>query len=167
MGEIVYDGFNKIEIIEVEGMRRERVIFKSAVAALVVDSENKVAIVRQLRPTIGMHTLEIPAGVLDKNISPLETMLEELKEECDLDLNLITEVKEASSYFMMTGSSNATMTIYYVKYDGIGHSKKIEGDDVSEVKWIPIGELYDLIDKGQICDPKTIIATTYVAQKID
>lgn len=164
---LLYDGFHKIEQIEVNGVVREKLLIKSAVAALVVDKHDKIALVKQLRPTVGHETWEIPAGVMDKELSPLQTMIEELQEECDLDMTAVLSVKEEMNYYLIPGSSDATMTLYSVIYDAVGENKLIDDADVTEVGWFTREAAYGLVKNGAIRDPKTIVAIWALLHQID
>lgn len=162
MNKIVYNGWHKVEELEasIKGriVKREKLIIKSAVAALITDTKGKVALVKQYRPCTGESLYEIPAGVLDKEgLTPKQIILEELQEECELDAKDVVVYEEIAKYYMLAGSSDATTTIFRIKYNGIGCNKIVDDVDVESVEWFSVKELNDMIKAGVIKDAKTII----------
>ena len=84
---IVYKGFHTVETVNTIIKNKEKVIeklgIKSAVGALVIDSREKMCLVKQFRPCVGKYMYEIPAGLLDKDgKTSKEILIEELEEEC-------------------------------------------------------------------------------------
>lgn len=164
MNEVLYDGFHRIEnvkaVIKGKKVNREKLVIKSAVGALVLDEKNRMGLVSQFRPTVNEQIWEIPAGILDKpNLSKLETMLEELEEECAIyaaDL-VVSNEKPILEYYMMAGSSDAKMFIYEIRVRE-QVDKIVEDVDVDEVKWFTMEQVQEMIALGKICDSKTILA---------
>ena len=164
MNKRLYDGFHKIEEVESEMkgkiVKREKVILPSAVGGLVIDEANKIALVTQYRPTVGLTTKEIPAGILDKDLSNKDTLLEELEEECEIKTEdiLSFEQQPFNHYFMVTGSSDAEMYLYtiYVKRQ---EDKIIKDDqDVESVEWVTLEQFKDYIDAFKVVDSKSLLA---------
>ena len=81
--ELIYDGYVKIYDVkrEREGKLEEftKVHLRGASAGIVINEEGKMALVTQYRPIIGVKTLEVPAGTLDKGISKRDIIIEELE----------------------------------------------------------------------------------------
>src|SRR5712691_6168265 len=50
-------------------------------AVVAVDADGQVLLVRQLRPAVGAHLLELPAGLVDPGELPIDTARRELEEE--------------------------------------------------------------------------------------
>lgn len=160
----VYKGFHTVEIIdcEIKGeqVKREKLGIKSAVGALVIDSKNKMALVRQLRPIANKMTYEIPAGLLDKNgLTPKEVLIEELQEECEIQRDEIISVDENPflHYYMVIGSSDATISIYKMKVTE-QQSKLVQDADVEEVLWKTLDEVKEMVENKEIIDPKTLLS---------
>lgn len=169
---VLYNGFHKIYEVETEvedrKVTRERLHLPSAVGGLVKDEDGRIALVSQYRPVIGLNTKEIPAGVLDKNLTEKETLIEELEEECGLNRDEVLFVNEEplTKYFMVAGSSDATMAIYDVHVNGSQENQKIHDDnDVDAVEWVTLEEFGKLIKEGQIIDSKTLLAYHHAQKK--
>lgn len=162
--KIVYNGFHKVAVLETEmkgkKVQREQLLVKSAVAAIVTDDEGKIGLVTQYRPIIGKHTKEIPAGLIDKEgLTPEEILIEELYEECGIEKNEILSIEptEIPPYFMMGGSSDATLTIFRVKVTK-QCNKIVEDADVDEVEWVDLATYKNYLDQRIISDGKGVIA---------
>lgn len=161
--QVVYDGFHKIVTFETEVkervVKREQLILKSAVAGIVIDEDNRIGLVSQYRPVIQRHSKEIPAGVLDKEeLTPVETLIEELMEECEIQKDDIISVSDTKdTYFTIIGHADATISLYEVHVKK--QSNKVVSDrDVDSVEWVTLEQMKDYIDSGQIVDGKTRIA---------
>ena len=157
-----YDGFVKVYEFEetVNGKKDNyvKIEFKGAVAGVVVNENNELAIVRQYRPTLGSYSYEIPAGVLDKNITVKQTLIEELHEECNIkDEDILSISKEPIViYNMATGVTDALIYIYLVKVKN-GKDKYIKNDEVEELDFMSMEEIDNLINSGIIKDSNTLI----------
>ncbi|WP_242939282.1 NUDIX hydrolase [Tepidibacter thalassicus] len=161
---LLYDGWHKIEeiIANIKGreVKREKIIIKGGVSGIVINRDNKVLLVKQYRPCVGHYTYELVAGCIDKDISNKEILLEELQEECEITKDEVISISEKPlvEYYMMCGSSDATMSIYLVKVDSKSINKKVDDVDVEEIVWVTVQEMEEMKEKGLIKDGKTIIA---------
>lgn len=171
MDKILFEGFHKILEVtkKVKGkeVTREKLILKSAVAGIVIDENNKIALVNQFRPVPEIHTKEIPAGVLDKkNLTPVEILIEELMEECEIPKNEILSIEELPfpPYYMMVGSSDAKIGLYEVKVTA-QEDKVVDDVDVDSVEWVDLDTFESYINEGLILDGKTLLAYYYLRLK--
>lgn len=169
----LYDGFNKIEEIEavVKGkkVKREKLILHGAVAALVTNEHNEMLLVKQFRPIIGENVFEIPAGIMDKNKSEKETLIEELMEECNVSPNDIVEFidKPIRKYRILINSSDAILSLYKVKVENSTNKViYVEDNDVDFAEWFTLEEVDQKISSFEIQDPKTIIAFEYLKNSL-
>ncbi len=160
--DLKYDGFVKVYEFEAEvngtKQKQVKIDFLGAVAAVVVNEDGKLAIVRQFRPTLGSYSYEVPAGLLDKDLSLKDTLLEELHEECNIKNDDIIYFSEEPiiSYNMATGVSDAIQYIYLVKIKN-GINKTIVNDEVDSLEFMSLEEIDNLINTNIIKDPSTLI----------
>lgn len=161
---LVYNGFHKVATLETEmkgqAVKREKLLVKSAVAGIITDTNGKIGLVSQYRPVIDQQTKEIPAGLIDKDgLTPEEILREELFEECGISKEEILSVSlsEIPPYFMMGGSSDATISIYRVHVTA-QENKLVDDADVDEVEWVNLATYKRYIEEGFICDGKSILA---------
>ncbi len=71
--------FSRIKSLQ--GKPFYRFILPDAVLILAQRKDGKLLLIRQYRPSIKSHTLELPAGQIDKNESPKKAAIRELYEE--------------------------------------------------------------------------------------
>ena len=139
---------------------RELIFHKGAVAVLAVTPEGKIIIVKQYRKAIEAVSYEIPAGKLEVGEAgdEMAAAARELEEETQYkgDLELIYE------FYTAIGFCNERIKLY-----GATNLKKVENprpqdaDETLELLEVTLKEAKDLIQTGEICDAKTIMAIQY------
>lgn len=161
--KLIYDGYVKIYDVRKEKdgkvIEYTKVHLRGSSCGIVINEEGKMALVTQYRPIIGMETLEVPAGTLDKGISPKEIIIEELEEECGIakeDIISITD-KPVLTYKIIENMSDGEMNIFLIKVKTRNNKPK-EEDDVDEVNFYTLEEIESLINKRIVTDPKTLIS---------
>lgn len=161
--KIVYDGWLKVFKRNYNDRTYDILKDYDAVAAVVVNEYDEVLLVKQERPAVMGETLEIPAGVLDKEGEhETNSIARELFEETGL-LIKPDEAKFILSYKPMVGFSNSLLKIYLVKVKKNSvKTGKIEDEDVYEALWMSLEDLGNEISKGSILDAKTILAYFYI-----
>lgn len=164
--EYLYDGWLKIYKKDLNGRSFEILEDKDAVGTLVEDREGKFLLVRQFRTALESESLEIPAGCIDKNgLTPEEIMVEELKEEANLDIS-VNDLKLMIDTCPQIGISKGSYKLYYCSYDGIGINQKIPDDlDVFETIWVTPDEFLKLIEDREIVDTKSQLAYYMIMNK--
>lgn len=166
--KVVYKGFNQIVQFETEvkgrKVKRELLVAKSAVAGIVIDERNRIGLVSQYRPVIKQYTKELPAGVLDKDgLSAVDTLVEELLEECEITKDEILSIKEnpITPYFMWAGNTDAVISFCEVRVRA-QKNKQVADADVDGVEWVTLEEMKEYIEDGTICDSKTNMVYYYL-----
>lgn len=164
--EYLYDGWLKIYKKDLNGRSFEVLEDKDAVGTLVEDREGKFLLVRQFRTALESESLEIPAGCIDKNgLTPEEIMVEELKEEANLDIS-VNNLELMIDTCPQIGISKGSYKLYYCSYDGIGINQKIPDDlDVFETIWVTPDEFLKLIEDREIVDTKSQLAYYMIMNK--
>lgn len=170
MDKIVYDGVFKVwqTEVEIKGQKRiyEKIDVKNAVAGIILDEEGKLGLVVQYRPISKITTYEIPAGMVDKEATNLEILIEELEEECEINRNDIIELTKEPiiSFHMLLGSSDSEMYIYEGKVKN-QETKDVTDCDVERVEWVTLDEMDQLIKDKKIVDSKTMMVYYYLKSK--
>lgn len=164
--EYLYDGWLKIYKKERNGRSFEVLEDKDAVGALVEDRDGKFLLVRQFRTALDQESLEIPAGCIDKDgLTPEEIMVEELKEEANIDIE-VGSLKLMIDTCPQIGISKGSYKLYYCSYDGIGINQQIPDDlDVFETIWLTPEQFLDKIQNGEIVDTKSQLAYFMIMNK--
>lgn len=122
-------------------------------AAVALDADGRVCVLRQYRHAAGGYVWELPAGRLEPGEPPLETARRELVEEAgvaasgwrSLGVSLSSPgvFTERIHLFLATGLTSATIAR--------------EAAEVMEVHWLPLAEAVAQCLDGRIEDSKTCI----------
>jgi len=147
--------FNADRVVLANGMKtfREYVSHPGAVAALPFLNSSDIILVKQYRYATGEFLLEIPAGTIEKNETPQETVIRELQEE----INYKPGKLEKLGYIYLTpGYSNERIHLFKATELKVS-SLKAEKDEKIEIVKIKIEEALSKINSGEIKDGKTII----------
>ena len=119
-----------------------------SVAILLYHKEKKAfVLVKQFRPAVYLNnqnglTIELCAGIVDKDISLIQIAKEEIEEECGYDVAL-EDINKITSIYSSVGFAGAKQTLYYASID---ESMKVsEGggidDEQIEVITLPLDEV--------------------------
>ena len=160
----IYNG-NYLNLINVEvelpnGNLSNRDIIKHPGACAIIPfiNENEVILVEQFRKPLERTLLEIPAGKLNKNESPITCAHRELEEETGYkakDMIYLGKIATAPGFcdeiihlFKATNLYNGT--------------KSCDEDEFTDIKKFTLDEIKSLIKKGEIIDTKTISILSYL-----
>lgn len=131
---------------------REIVEHADCVAVVVLDEENNVVMVRQLREAVGKTLLEIPAGGIDAGEEPVESVRRELQEEIGL---LPHKIEKIGGFYSTPGYCTEYLYLYLATEL---KPSRLEAEDTAsiEVVRVPLAQIPALIASGEICDAKSI-----------
>lgn len=123
-----------------------------ASGVLPVEGEN-VYLVQQYRYPIGRITLEIPAGKREKGQTFLACARAELKQETGMRAK---SFKHVMMFNPSNAFSNEDLHLYLAT--GLTRGKDCPDEDefINLVK-LPFERAYKMVEKGEICDAKTVI----------
>ena len=125
----------------------EAVKSHNSVAILLYHKEKDAfLLVKQLRVTTMLnndeedgHTIELCAGIVDKDMPLKQIAKEEILEECGYDVPL-EKIERVTSYYTSVGFSGAKQTMYYAEIDERMYAHKGGGIDDEEIElfFLPI-----------------------------
>jgi ADP-ribose pyrophosphatase len=169
----VYQGYLKVTEATIEhDQNGTKTIFENSkvtnadgVAALLWNNETKKFIfVQQYRYPINNHEdgnqiIEIPAGKIDHQETPLEAIKREIKEETGYDPKDIEEIME---FYPSPGCLTERVYLFLCIVNNSDKTEKgggliSDGEFIKTIE-IPLQNIYDILDQGGIRDAKTIIA---------
>ncbi len=131
----------------------EMVRHPGGAAAVALDDDERVCLLRQYRPVAGEWIWELPAGKLEPNEGPLLTAQRELEEEAGLraaDWSPLGAVWSSPGIF--------TEVIHLFLAHGLtAVAGKHEEHELIEVHWLSFSEALARARSGEILDVKTII----------
>lgn len=136
---------------------REVVHHPDASAAIAINSEKKMLLVKQWREPIKQITLEIPAGLIDPtDASPLDAMKRELNEEGGYRADYWEKVME---FYSSPGFSDEKMYLFYCDtLTPLENKRPLDEDEFLTQEWYSLDELKQLLAQGKIVDAKTAMA---------
>ena len=143
---------SRVEKSKGEVVVREIVEHRDAIAAVVPDGRGNIVMVRQFRVPTGKDLLEIPAGVMEDGESPEECVRRELQEEIGCLPHKITML---GGFYPAPGYCTEYINVFLASE--LEESRLVAEDtDEIEVVRVPIKSIAGMIDKGEICDAKSI-----------
>jgi len=139
---------------EQEGIQKSWEIVEAhdSVAILLYHKEHRsFVLVKQFRPAVYLNndhgmTIELCAGIVDKELSLTEIVKEEVEEECGFDIPL-SNIEKITSFHTSVGFAGSKQTLYFGEVE---ESMKVsEGGGVDheqiEVVYVPIEEAKKLL----------------------
>ncbi len=141
--------------------RREIVEHRGGVCALAV-KDGCILFVSQFRVPCQGILMELPAGKIEKGEEPDATIIRELKEETGATVN---SIEKAGFCYPSPGYSEEKLYLYFT--DDFGLSKNaLDEDEFLDVVSIPIDQAFEMVDRGEITDAKSLILLLKYREKI-
>lgn len=143
------------EIVTLPNGRRaelEIVRHPGGAAAVALDEDNRVCLLRQYRHVAGGWIWELPAGKLEPNEAPLATAQRELEEEAGL------QAADWEPLGMLLSSPGIfTEVIHLFLARGLTPVKNnTEEHELIEVHWLPFAQALERARSGELLDAKTV-----------
>jgi len=152
-GRVVSLRVDRVKLPSGRSTIREVVEHAPVVAIVPLDGEGNVLLVRQYRLPVKRSLLEIPAGGVDPGESAEEAAQRELQEEVG---ERAGRLEHLCSLFLSPGYSDEYMHLYLAT-ELEPSVLKADVDESIEVVRLPLSEALQLIERGEICDAKTIV----------
>jgi len=130
-----------------------------AVVLVPVDDQSNLWFVRQFRHAGRVELLELPAGSLEPGEPPEACALREVREEIGMAAGHIEKIGE---FYMAPGYSTEFLHVYLAT-DLRPSPLAADDDEFLSVETIPIRQVFEMVEAGQIHDCKTL-ASLYLAR---
>lgn len=122
-------------------------------AAVALDDQERVCLLRQFRHAAGGWLWELPAGKLDPGETPLATATRELAEEAGVTALDWTDL---GSMHSSPGVFSEVIYLWLARdLSALPHAH--EEHEVIEIHWLPLSQALDWCNDGTITDAKTLI----------
>lgn len=131
---------------------REIVEHADAIAVVVLDSKDRVILVRQYRKAVGKTLLEIPAGGVDPGEQPINTVRRELQEEIGY---LPNKIDKLGGFYAAPGYCTEFLHLYVATYLIPSQLEAEDTEDIEVVR-VPLAKVPELIASGEIADAKSV-----------
>ncbi len=139
-----------------DGEKKDRIILEhpGAAGAVPLLPGGRILMVQQYRAAAGRETLEIPAGKLEPGETPEESIRRELIEETGYRAG---SLKHLRSYYPSMGISDEIIHIF--RAEALTLIGEPSGEETGlKTVILPLDEVREKIESGEILDSKTIIA---------
>ena len=145
----------------------------SAAVLILNPQKNSLILIKQFRYPAYVENktkgwlLEVVAGTIDFDADPLETAKREIVEEVGY---LVDKLEPIHIFYPSPGGCSEKIFLYYAEVCekqqfSKGGGLPGEGEDIQIIE-LPILEVFQLLDSGQILDAKTIIALQWLRERL-
>ena len=122
--------------------------------AIPVTPEGKLVLVRQYRFAVSARLLEFPAGTVEVDENPLETVEREIQEEIGYKAH---ECQKIGEFFLASGYSDEIIYTFLAKgLEKLEEPPVQDADEDIEVVFFTPSELEQAIMDGELVDSKSI-----------
>jgi len=143
----------KLDIIEHGG----------SVILVPLDENGNLLFVRQYRHAAGMDLLELPAGTLEASEDPAVCAARELREETGFAADNIQKIGD---FYLAPGYSTEFMHVYLAR--SLRHDPlEADADEFLSVEKIPVAEAFQMAEKGDMPDAKSLAALLLAKSHLD
>jgi ADP-ribose pyrophosphatase len=155
--QTIFDGivgvkFDTVRLVNGHKATRLYLNHQGASAVLPIEGDN-VYLVQQFRYPVGRVTLELPAGKREKGQTYLTCARAELKQETGM---CAKSLKHVMMFNPTNAFSNEQLHLFVAT--GLSRGKDCpDEDEFINLKKLPLAKAYKMVEKGEICDAKTII----------
>jgi 8-oxo-dGTP pyrophosphatase MutT (NUDIX family) len=130
-------------------------------AAVAIDAQDRVCLLRQFRHAAQGYIYELPAGKLEPNEPPEVTVRRELVEEAATSA---ARWESLGAYVSSPGVFTEVIHLYLAT-DLAKASGAPEADEVFQVEWWPLEKAVEQALNGELTDAKTIIGILRAAAR--
>ena len=130
-------------------------------AAVAIDADNRVCLLRQYRHAAGGYIYELPAGKLEPNEAPEITVQRELAEEAAVSA---LHWESLGTYFSSPGVFTEVIHLYLATQLSPATAAP-ESGEVFQVEWWPLEQAVEKALNGELADAKTIIGILRAASR--
>jgi ADP-ribose pyrophosphatase len=140
---------------------REVVRHPGGAGGVPLFADGRIALVKQYRHPAGRDLLEIPAGKIDAGERPESCAAREIEEELGVRVGRIEKLAE----FYSTPGFCEEKLFVYLATELEASVQKLDHDETVEIVYLSLAEAWQLVERGEIEDAKTIIALMLTREK--
>jgi ADP-ribose pyrophosphatase len=144
----------KIELPNKKQHRYQMVNHADSVTILPVDEKGQIWFVSQYRVGANADLLELPAGVIEKDETPLACAQREVQEEIGMAAR---KFQLLGSFYLAPGYCNE-INHAFIARELISSSLTQDEDEFLNINIVPIEQAYQMAQAGKIQDAKSLAA---------
>ena len=137
-----------------KSVKRELVVHPGAVLIIPMINPNTVVMIRNYRYTVETELLELPAGTLEPEESPIDCATRELEEETGY---IAGKIEPLGWFYTSPGFTNEIIHVF-VAADLTPTAQRLDATEQIQVQTMLLDEALDATTNGSIIDAKTIAA---------
>ena len=160
-GRVIHVSIDTVDLPNGMRLPLEIVRHPGGAAAVAIDADNRVCLLRQFRHAAGGYVYELPAGKLEPDEPPEVTVRRELEEEAALSAS---RWESLGWHFSSPGVFTEKIHLYLAT-ELAPATAAPEADEVFQVEWWPLGEAVQKALSGELTDAKTIIGILRAAAR--
>jgi ADP-ribose pyrophosphatase len=151
-------------LLQPDGRRhlREIVEHEPAAAAVAIDDQANVVLVRQLRPAVDAHILELPAGLVEAGEAPIDCARRELREETGY---LAGRLEPLVAFYTSPGFTTELVHVF-VATELAASTPALDEEEDIEVVRLPLAEALEQVVRREMSDAKTICGLLAYAARL-
>jgi len=153
-GRIVRLRLKYVQLADGARHLREIVDHLPGAAAVAVDEDGHVLLVRQPRPAVGASPLELPAGLIEPGEHPADTARRELEEETGY---LARGIEPLVSFYTSPGFTDELIHIFVATELVRTAVQHEEGEEEIELVRLPVARALEQVLHGELSDAKTVV----------
>lgn len=124
-----------------------------AAVILPIDEQGDIVLINQFRPSLNKWLLELPAGTIEQQETPLQCAQRELIEETGFHADTFVPLGQVTP---LAGFCDEIQYLYVAKSLSLVETHQCDEDEVIEVVTLSLKKLEEMIIEGTITDAKTI-----------
>ena len=121
---------------------------------MLIVQNGQILLERQFRFPYNKVIWEIPAGKLNPGENPMDAAKRELEEETGYTADELTRLVEV---YPSPGYTDEIIYVFLAK-NAVYRGSHPDEDEFVNVQFVPLSQAEDMIERGEICDAKTIAA---------
>jgi 8-oxo-dGTP pyrophosphatase MutT (NUDIX family) len=160
-GRVIQVSVDTVELPTGMRIPIELVRHPGGAAAVAIDAQERICLLRQFRHAAGGYVYELPAGKLEPGEPPEVTVRRELAEEASLSAS---HWQSLGAYLSSPGCFTEVIHLYLAT--GLEKATGLpEADEVFQVEWWPMAKAVEQALNGELTDAKTIIGILRAASR--
>ncbi|MGV3001660.1 NUDIX hydrolase [Vibrio sp.] len=160
MNHTVLHRWKNIQLAEIDvdlpngkSIRHTTIIHPGAAVILPITDDGNILLLRQFRPSLNKWILELPAGTIEDNESPIECARRELIEETGYSAQHFKPLGQCSP---LAGFCDEIQYLFVAKGLSPNQSLSPDDDEVINVIKVSLNDIENWIKTDEITDGKTI-----------